>query len=85
MIKASEARRTADVQLVEKRKEWMQVIERGIQNAANEGYYYYATPEPMLTAAVWKMIEDELGNAGFDVRHNDGILTIMWSEDDDDA
>ncbi len=83
MIKASEVRRTADVQLVEKRKELMQVIERGIQNAANEGYYYYSIQEPMLTAAAWKMIDDELSNAGFEVRHNLGILTIMWSEDDD--
>lgn len=84
MIKASEARRTADIQLVEQRKELMRVIERGIENNANAGYYYYAMQEPMLTAAAWKMIEDELSNAGFDVRHNDGILTIMWSEDDDD-
>ena len=83
MIKANEVRRTAEIRMAEKRRELMQTIERGIQKAADEGYFYYSIQEPMLTAAAWKMIEDELGNAGFDVRHNNGILTIMWSEDDD--
>ena len=34
MIKANEVRRTAEIRLAEKRRELMQIIERGIQTAA---------------------------------------------------
>lgn len=84
MIKANEVRRTAEIRLAEKRRELMQTIERGIQKAADEGYFYYSIQEPMLTSTMWQIIDDELIDAGFDVRRNNGILTIMWAEDDDE-
>lgn len=84
MIKANELRRTAEIRLAEKRRELMQTIECGIQKAAEEGYFYYSIQEPMLTSTMWQIIDDELIDAGFDVRRNNGILTITWAEDDDE-